>query len=521
MRIEAHCVEIENPYERAQIAFEELVTELSSQASHELTNSGLETLINQDGFEIMRLLLQGHLDERSCTEPLSPVINSVGKVLPYKRERGRWLESIFGRVWVNRIGYEAKGEHILCPLDGDLNLPKEVYSLGVRKRVASEAVKNSFDEVVASVSTTTGAHVPKRQSEQLVARASIDFDAFYAQDSAPPEPQASEPILVLSADGKGVVMREQDLRKETQKAAQKRKQKLASKLSKGEKKGKKRMATVASVYSIEPFERTPEQVEATVMQRLRLVEAKRPRPEQKRVWASLQKEPKEVIGEVFDEALGRDPNQQKQWIALVDGNKTQLDLFQEYAQTYSIGLTIILDLMHVLSYLWKAAHAFFPEGSKESEQWVSERLLKLLHGKASSVAGGIRRSATLRSLSKTQRKPVDKCADYLLKYKEFLDYKTYLAQGFPICSGVIEGTCRHLINDRMDITGAHWRLTGAEAVLKLRSLYASGDLEDYWKFHEQQEQQRNHASRYAEKKLPLLQKPNDSDTIHRHLNVVK
>ena len=169
MGIEAHCVELENPYERARIAFEELVTELSSLKSHELTNSDLETLIHQDGFEIMRLLLQGHLDERGPSETLSPVVNSVGTVLPYKRERGRWLESIFGRIWVNRMGYEAKGERVLCPLDGDLNLPKEVYSLGVRKRVASEAVKNSFDEVVASISTTTGAHVPKRQSEQLVA----------------------------------------------------------------------------------------------------------------------------------------------------------------------------------------------------------------------------------------------------------------------------------------------------------------------------------------------------------------
>ena len=452
MGIEAHYVEIENPYEPARIAFEELVTELSSVSSYELTASELETLINTDGFEIMRLLLQGHLEERGPNETLSPVINSGGTILPYQRERRRWLESIFGRVWVNRIGYEAKGESMLYPLDGDLNLPKEIYSLGVRKRIASEAVKNSFDEVVAAVSTTTGAHVPKRQAEELVSRASIDFETFYDQNSAALEPQASGPILTLSVDGKGVVMREEDLRKETQKASKKRKQKLASKLSKGEKKGKKRMATVASVYSIEPFERTPEQVEATVMQRLRLIEPKRPRPEHKRVWASLQKEPKEVIGEVFSEALRRDPNQRKQWIALVDGNKTQLDLLEHYAQTHSLGLTIILDLMHVLSYLWKAAHVFFDEGSKESEQWVSERLLKLLHGQASSVAGGIRRSATMQGLSEAQRKPVDKCADYLLKNKDFLHYDTYLAQGFPICSGVIEGTCRHLINDRMDLT---------------------------------------------------------------------
>ncbi len=281
------------------------------------------------------------------------------------------------------------------------------------------------------------------------------------------------------------------------------------------------MATVAAVYTIEPFERTPEQVSANLMGRLRLVKPQRPRPEQKRVWASLQKEPKEVIGQVFDEALGRDLHQQKQWIALVDGNKTQLDLLQQYAQKHSLQLTIILDLMHVLSYLWKAAHVFFQPGSQESEEWVAERLLKLLSGQASSVAGGIRRSATLHGLSEAQRKPVDKCADYLLKYKAFLHYDKYLAQGFPICSGVIEGTCRHLINDRMDRTGARWKLRGAEAVLKLRSLYASGDLEDYWTFHEQQEQQRNHTSRYADQKLPQLQTPNEGKTGSRHLHLVK
>ncbi len=521
MKIEAHLVELENPFTPAQRAFEELVQELSGGETQKKTHSELENLINVRGIEVMRLLLQGHLEARGPGVSLIPVVNNEGKVLPYRRERGRALESVFGTVWVNRIGYEAKGESMLYPLDGDLNLPRERYSLGVRKRVATEAVKNSFDETVEGLERTTGAHVPKRQAEELVSRAAIDFDAFYEQDTVVPEPEESGDLLVLSVDGKGVVMRSSDLRDSTQKAAQKRKQRLSSKLSKGEKKGSKRMATVAAVYTIEPFERTPEQVEANLMGRLRLVKPQRPRPEQKRVWASLQKDPKEVIGEVFSEALGRDPNQQKQWIALVDGNKTQLDLLQQYAEKHSIQLTIILDLMHVLSYLWKAAHAFFQQGSKESEEWVQQRLLKLLSGQASSVASGIRRSATLRGLSDTQRKPVDKCADYLLKYKAFLNYDRYLAQGFPICSGVIEGTCRHLINDRMDRTGARWRLRGAEAVLKLRSLYASGDLEDYWQFHEQQEQQRNHTSRYAEKKLPRLQTPNDGATESRHLNLVK
>ncbi len=326
MKIEAHLVDLENPFTPAQRAFEELVQELSGGETQKKTHSELESLINIRGIEVMRLLLQGHLEARGPGVSLNPVVNNEGLVLPYRRERGRSLESLFGTVWVNRIGYEAKGQSMLYPLDGDLNLPKERYSLGVRKGVTTEAVKNSFDETIEGLERTTGAHVPKRQAEELVNRAAIDFDAFYDQDSVVLEPQESGSILALSVDGKGVVMRESDLRQPTQKAAQKRKQKLESKLSKGEKKGSKRMATVAAVYTIEPFERTPEQVEANLMGRLRLVKPQRPRPERKRVWASLQKEPKEVIGEIFDEALSRDPNQQKQWIALVDGNKTQLDL---------------------------------------------------------------------------------------------------------------------------------------------------------------------------------------------------
>ena len=90
------------------------------------------------------------------------------------------------------------------------------------------------------------------------------------------------------------------------------------------------------------------------------------------------------------------------------------------------------------------------------------------------------------------RAGIDDCADYLLKYRRYLRYDQYLAAGMPIATGVIEGACRHLIKDRMDITGACWGLEGAEAVLKLRSLRSSGDLDVYWTFHERAELRRNH-----------------------------
>jgi len=158
----------------------------------------------------------------------------------------------------------------------------------------------------------------------------------------------------------------------------------------------------------------------------------------------------------------------------------------------------LLQEAHVIEYLWKAARVFYEETSSEAEKWVSERLLAVLQGKAGHVAAGIRRSATLKKVPKEDRIPIDKCSGYLLKNKPYLQYHLYLKEGFPIATGVIEGACRHLIKDRMDVTGARWSLKGAEAIVKLRSLRSSGDFEKYWEFHETQEYERNHQSLYAD-----------------------
>jgi hypothetical protein len=520
MGIEAHSADQVNPYASARGTFESLVKELSSPTAHCLSHSALEGLIQARGMEVMRQLLQGHLDQRGPGEALESVENAAAVILTHQRwDRGRHWESVFGSVFISRVGYGAKDESMLYPLDGDLNLPQESYSLGVRRRVAQEVWRGSFDEAVAAVQATTGAHVPKRQAEELAVRAAEDFDAFYSTAETV-EGGSPGPILALSVDGKGVVMRKEDLREATRKVAEERRNKLFSKLSKGEKKGSKRMATVAAVYTIEPYVRTPEQVVAQIMQRLRLEAPKRPRPEGKRVWASLEKEPEDVVAEAFAEALRRDPDKKKHWVGLVDGNETQLTLLKKYAKKHSVKLTITVDLMHVLSYIWKAAHVFHEEGSKESEAWVSERLLEVLRGRAGYVAGGIRRSATLRGLDEETRGPIDKCADYLLNHTAFLRYDAALAQGLPICTGVIEGTCRHLINDRMDRTGARWGLKGAEAVLRLRSLHASHDFEDYWQFHERQERYRNHTTRYAHG-IPAIRRPVASTGRRRGLEIVK
>ncbi len=133
----------------------------------------------------------------------------------------------------------------------------------------------------------------------------------------------------------------------------------------------------------------------------------------------------------------------------MDGENQQLRILERMAKKQGIDLTIIVDFIHVTEYLWKAGRAFHPKSGPELEEWVQYRLLKILEGKAGLMAGGMRRSATLKKLNDKQREPVDRCATYLKNKKPYLQYDRYLALGLPIATGVIEGACRHLVKDRI------------------------------------------------------------------------
>jgi hypothetical protein len=460
-----------------------------------MKHSTVENIITSDGRELLRRLFEEHIGLRNIGDVGDGIIGADGIMRTHKKVRKRFLICVFGKIVIERLGYGARGHSIIFPKDAILNLPAESYSHGIRKIVAQEAAKNSYDEVVLSVKQITGVSLPKKTAEMLAHKAAMDFDAFYAKKDAP-KTQQDPTLLILTTDGKGVVMRKEDLREATRKKAESTKHKLQKRKSKGEKANAKRMATVASVYNIDRFIRTPEEI----VREMKSTDSPipRPRPINKRVWASIEKTSEKVTAEIFDEALKRDPQKKTKWVFLVDGCPKQLKRIQTIAKKKEINITIIMDIIHVIEYLWKASRVFYEESSPEAERWVSDRLLLILHGKAPQVAAGIRRSATLRKISNQKRIPIDKCSGYLLKNKLYLKYHLYLKQGLPIATGIIEGACRHLIKDRMDVTGARWSLKGAEAIVKLRSLRSSRDFEDYWKFHEEQEYIRNHQSLYGD-----------------------
>jgi hypothetical protein len=483
----------------AREQFDWLVAQLQSEATGQLQHGEVEDFLDQEGTELLRRLLQGHLDRRARDETrLDAVVGADGVARRQVRSScQRGLQTLFGEVTVTRAGYSARDGNSLFPLDAALNLPVDHYSEGLRRRVCGTAAICSFDTTRAEVDETTGGHVPKRQTETLVRDASQDFEAFYAEREAIRAQETSDP-LVLSVDGKGVVMHRSGLRDATRRAAERADEgPHKTRLGSGEKRNRKRMATVATVYSVAPYERSAEQIMGAEERA-----GPAPRARDKRVWASLERDMSQVIDEQFAEALIRDPDHERPWIVLLDGAVTQLDFIEAAAERHGVDITVTVDFIHVLEYLWKAAYCFHAAGTPAAEAWVRERALRLLQGKSSDVAAGMRRSATWRGFSSKAREAVDTCADYLLTYRDYLRYDDNLRDGLPIASGVIEGACRHLVKDRMALTGARWGLPSAEAVLKLRSLRSSEDLDEYWPFHRQRALERNHVSNYADGQLP-------------------
>jgi hypothetical protein len=395
------------------------------------------------------------------------------------------------------VAYRQAGHANLHPADGVLNLPPQRHSHGLRQLAAVEASRGSFDEAAEAIGRATGVAVGKRQLEKLALAAAVDFEDFNAQLERSRAPATD--VLVLTADGKGIVMRPEGLTEGTAKAAARSEVKLRTRLSKGEKTNRKRMATVGCVYDATPVPRAPTDVMASSDN-----QSPKAAPVAQNKWlvASVAHDAATVVNQIFDEATRRDPTHRRAWVALVDGNNHQIARIRAEADTRDVKVSIVCDFIHVLEYLWAAAWSFYREGDRHAEAWVKQKALAVLAGQSSTVAASIRRKATCLGLDPTRRANADKCATYLLNKRQHLDYPTALAQGWPIATGVIEGACRHVVKDRMDITGARWGIDGAEAILKLRVLRCNGDWPSYWTHHRRQEQRRVHEALYKNNAIP-------------------
>ncbi len=192
-----------------------------------------------------------------------------------------------------------------------------------------------------------------------------------------------------------------------------------------------------------------------------------------------------MIEEIRQEVLRRDPDVRKTLVALIDGERAL-----QKRTLAAMKPTLILDLIHVLDRVWTAAHVFQPEGSAEAEVYAKLMASRILEGGVCQVVKGLRQTVTKRRLSGLAKKRLLAVANYFHNNTRFMRYHQYLVAGFPIASGPVEGACKNLIRDRMERSGMRWTRAMAEAIVKLRSLYLSGDFDDYWSFHVAQDQLR-------------------------------
>ncbi|HEY2578210.1 MAG TPA: ISKra4 family transposase [Streptosporangiaceae bacterium] len=473
-----------------------LVSELGGADAGGLTFDEIEQQVIVRGREVLRTALQQVLDVRAAGERRLAHVSGADGVVRTRAERGhaRTVVSWFGPVVVRRMAYRTVGAGNLYPADGVLNLPVRRYSWQIQRAVVMYALAGSYEQAQLWLQAATGVSVGKQQLEQIVAGAARDAPGF-----CPVQPEAARPglPLVISVDGKGVAMRPEALRAETARKARGRTRAFRSRLGTGQKAGHTRIAEVGVVFDVQPapVARVPEQILGRGPG-----QARPAGPVALNRWytAEITASRAQTIAKVFDQAERRDPGHDRPWIALADGDLHQIGVIRAEAAKRGITITILVDFIHVLEYLWKAAWCFHPSGDRAAEDWVTTQGLAILHGQAAEVITTIEALATTHppSPGREHAKIIHRTLGYLRAKQPYLDYPTALASGWPIATGVIEGACRHLVADRMAITGARWSLPGAQAMLWIRAIHASGDLPTYWTHHIRQEHHRNHLSHY-------------------------
>jgi hypothetical protein len=300
-------------------------------------------------------------------------------------------------------------------------------------------------------------------------------EAFHAAQPLPPATEEGE-VFVQTADGKGVPIRRPADAPPI----------MDHQHRSGPKPDRKKMATIGAVYSIDRFVRTPEEVLESLFRDPRQPRPKtpRPRPCHKRMQAMLDHldcngDPvagrPAVFNWIAEEIAARHAGSHQPIVCIMDGEEslwTMRDVFQE-----EVPMTDILDLLHVTPRLWEAAMLFHPEESQSAEKFVRARLLRILRGEVEGVVQGLRRMSTTQGLRGNKLARMRTICGYLEKNRYRMRYDKYLAAGYPIASGVIEGACRHIVKDRLERTGMNWTVPGAQAMLDLRCVY----LTDRWK----------------------------------------
>jgi hypothetical protein len=459
--------------------FKNLIEYVTDEKSQSHTAYEVELTLFRQLLTLGAQLLRLFFVQRASVRPSEPVSAPDGTRLRYQEKRPTTYFSVFGKIRFRRHYFHAPGQKGIYPLDAELSLPPRSYSDLLRDWAEYCSTDESYDESNRVLKRILGLSLSKQALETAVQEDADDVEAFYEQKVAPPlETEGS--ILVIQADGKGVPM----VRDESAQQPARR--------AKGQKKTKKKESVVTAIYTIAPYLRTPQQVvdallpdpEQSKKSRQSSTQPQRPAPVGKEVRATMK-------GKVFAiERLARrvhlrEGQHIKHRVALTDGAEP----FQGKILDFFSRFTLILDIIHASEYLWNVANTLLGETHPDRTAWVKKHLLCILSGQTETVIQTLEGCCQDPDISSAQRKALKSTIGYYRRNLPYMRYDRYLARGWPIGTGVVEGACGHLVKDRMEQSGMRWTLSGAEAILDLRAVRINDDWHAYQSFRRERQHQ--------------------------------
>jgi hypothetical protein len=453
--------------------FQELLEYVTGDQAQARTAYEVELTLFRRLLALGAKLLHLFFVHRAATRPKGPVYAPDGTELEYHDLRPTTYFSVFGKIRFRRHYFHASGQEGFCPLDAELSLPSRCYSDLLRDWAEYSVTTESYGESIKVLKRILNLSISKLALETGVLEDATDVAAFYEQKAVPP-PETEGCLLVVQADGKGVPMVRTDSAPQS------------ARRGKGQKRTKKKEAVVTAIYTIEPYFRTVQEVlnallrskeNGTEEQPPAPSRLKRPIPIGKEVRATLAG--KDVAFERLTRRVAqREGKHIQHRVALTDGAEP----LQRQVNDRLSMFTLVLDIIHAVEYLWQAANALLGETNPDRTAWVREYLSLILSGRTTEVIQALEERVEDPSLSASQRKAVRSTIGYYRRNLPYMQYDQYLAQGWPIGTGVVEGACGHLVKDRMEQSAMRWTPAGAQAVLDLRAVRVNDDWDAYQGF---------------------------------------
>ena len=476
----------------------------------------VEQRLHEWGRKVNLKALEAYIEMHGTGDVGPETVSSQGeKMVRLPETKLRPYLSAFGPVNIEQTTYSAGNhQHECAPLDAILGLPDGKFSFLLQDFAQMLGADLSWAKDHEVLERLLGAKIPVSSLEDMNRRMAEGVPDYRQQRGSPPIEKEGA-IFVASGDGKGIIIRKPQ--SESEQAAPS----ILPPATKGPKPGRKNMSIVGTLYSVDPYVRTPEQMLDILFRETPRPkdEPPRPRPCGKHVWAALDEEWVDDDGKVYplsglhttfnwlmDEWRKRDPQHSKPLVTLMDGEHRLWDVADLYLTTGGHpGDAEVLDIMHVAEYLWDAAAAL--ETHREhQEAFFHDKMGRILRGEVRAVITNLRLLATRRQLRGERRKSITAACRYFENNADRMHYDEYLRKGYPIASGAVEGACRHLVKDRLERTGMRWVREGAQAMLNIRSLWINGEWNDYQTY-------------YVDTELDRLY-PDRKELINRHLRTL-